>query len=152
MIDLNKAQQQLDDKERELQLALDEYNFAMAEKKRLLDDANNCRQKMETASNMINGLSDEKERWTDQSKEFRLQIGRLVGDVLVCTGFLSYMGPFNQDFRNLLNREWQKLLRDKEIPYSPTINVIEYLADSTTVKCIYFSFINKKHLNQFSLN
>jgi dynein heavy chain, axonemal len=144
MIDLNKAQQQLDDKERELQLALDEYNFAMAEKKRLLDDANNCRQKMETASNMINGLSDEKERWTDQSKEFRLQIGRLVGDVLVCTGFLSYMGPFNQDFRNLLNREWQKLLRDKEIPYSPTINVIEYLADSTTVKCIYFSFINTK--------
>ena len=144
MIDLNKAQQQLDDKERELQLALDEYNFAMAEKKRLLDDANNCRQKMETASNMINGLSDEKERWTDQSKEFRLQIGRLVGDVLVCTGFLSYMGPFNQDFRNLLNREWQKLLRDKEIPYSPTINVIEYLSDSTTVKCIYFSFINTK--------
>ena len=60
MIDLNKAQQQLDDKERELKEALEEYNNAMAEKQRLMDDAANCRNKMETASNMINGLSDEK--------------------------------------------------------------------------------------------
>lgn len=76
MIDLNKAQQQLDDKERELIAALEEYNHAMSEKQRLLDDATNCRKKMETASNMINGLSDERERWTDQSREFRQQIGR----------------------------------------------------------------------------
>jgi dynein heavy chain, axonemal len=58
---------------------------------------------------------------------------RLVGDVLVCTGFLSYQGPFNQDFRILLGKEWQKLLRDRKIPYSSSINVVEYLTDSTTV-------------------
>jgi dynein heavy chain len=56
-----------------------------------------------------------------------------VGDVLICTGFLSYEGPFNQDFRNLLEKDWQKLLTERKIPYSSSINVVNYLTDSTMV-------------------
>ncbi len=63
---------------------------------------------------------------------------RLIGDVLICTGFLSYQGPFNQDFRSLLGKEWQKLLRDRKIPFSSTINVVDYLTDSTTVILYYY--------------
>jgi dynein heavy chain, axonemal len=76
MSDLNKAQAQLDEKERELDAAMQEYNSAMAEKQRLMDDAENCRRRMGAASALINGLADEKERWTEQSKEFKAQIGR----------------------------------------------------------------------------
>jgi dynein heavy chain len=76
MSDLNKAQIQLDEKEKELDDALKEYNSAMSEKQRLMDDAETCRRKMNAASALINGLSDEKERWTEQSKEFKAQIGR----------------------------------------------------------------------------
>lgn len=76
MQDLNKAQAQLDEKEKELDAAMQEYNAAMSEKQRLMDDADNCRRKMNAASALINGLADEKERWTEQSKEFKAQIGR----------------------------------------------------------------------------
>ena len=48
----------------------------MSEKQALMDDANNCRRKMGAASALINGLGSEKERWTEQSKEYRAQIGR----------------------------------------------------------------------------
>ena len=76
MLDLNKAQAQLDEKEKELGAAMAEYNSAMSEKQRLMDDADNCRRKMNAASALIEGLADEKERWTEQSKEFKAQIGR----------------------------------------------------------------------------
>ena len=62
-----------------------------------------------------------------------VNILRLVGDVLLCTGFLSYQGPFNQDFRLQLEKDWQKLLTERNIPFTPTLNVIEYLSDVTMV-------------------
>ena len=44
----------------------------------LIDDAETCRRKMGAASALIGGLSGEKERWTQQSKDFQEQIGRSV--------------------------------------------------------------------------
>lgn len=88
---------------------------------------------MEAASTLISGLGGEKERWTEQSREFRAQIGRLVGDVLVATAFLSYSGPFNQDFRLLLKGNWIKELKTRKIPYSASLNIMDMLTDPNTV-------------------
>ena len=47
------------------------------EKQTLRADAELCKRKMEAASTLINGLSGEKIRWTAQSREFKMQIGKL---------------------------------------------------------------------------
>ncbi|KAL5021561.1 hypothetical protein ScPMuIL_000716 [Solemya velum] len=51
----------------------------------------------------------------------------------MCTAFLSYSGPFNQDFRSLLNKNWFKELKTKKIPYSLNLNMIDMLVQPTTV-------------------
>ena len=78
MADLATAQGQLDAKEAELRAVQAEYDKAMAEKQALMDDADTCRRKMSAATALINGLGSERERWTEQSKEFKAQIGRFV--------------------------------------------------------------------------
>jgi dynein heavy chain len=133
MSDLNLAQAQLDEKQRELDLVKAEYDKAMQHKQMLIDDAERCRHKMQTASTLIDGLGGERERWTEQSKEFKAQIGRLVGDILLCTAFLSYSGPFNQDFRSLLNRNWMKELKTRKIPFTASLNTSEMLVDQATI-------------------
>lgn len=62
MTDLQKAQAQLDEKQKELDAVQAMYDKAMREKQELIDDANNCRRKMAAASELINGLGDEKIR------------------------------------------------------------------------------------------
>uniref|UniRef100_A0A6Q2Y0T3 AAA+ ATPase domain-containing protein n=1 Tax=Esox lucius TaxID=8010 RepID=A0A6Q2Y0T3_ESOLU len=132
-IDLQTAQAELDDKQAELDVVQAEYEKAMMEKQTLLEDAERCRHKMQTASSLISGLAGEKERWTEQSKEFAAQTKRLVGDVLLATAFLSYSGPFNQEFRNLLLTDWQKEMKARHIPFGSNLNLTEILIDASTV-------------------
>ncbi|TPP55936.1 Dynein axonemal heavy chain 5 [Fasciola gigantica] len=133
MQELAVAQGQLDEKQRELDIVQAEYDHAMAEKQRLLDDADACRRKMSNATALIGGLAGERSRWTEASQQFSEQINRLVGDVLLATGFLSYTGPFNQDFRNLLSRLWRKELEQNNIPLSEDLNYITMLVDNATL-------------------
>ena len=76
MADLNKAQAQLDEKERELAVVQAEYENALRLRQKLLDDLETCKRKMKSASDIINGLAGEKIRWAEESKEFQAQIGR----------------------------------------------------------------------------
>ncbi|RXN22871.1 dynein heavy chain axonemal-like protein [Labeo rohita] len=132
-VDLQKAQAELDAKQAELDVVQAEYEKAMMEKQTLLEDAERCRHKMQTASSLISGLAGEKERWTQLSKEFAAQTKRLVGDVLLATAFLSYSGPFNQEFRNHLLTDWQREMKSRRIPFRANLNLTEMLIDAPTV-------------------
>ncbi|XP_065805228.1 dynein axonemal heavy chain 5 [Labrus bergylta] len=131
--ELAKAQEQLDAKQQELDAVQALYDAAMKEKQDLEDDAQACRRKMGNATALIDGLGGEKVRWTDSSAGFQTQISHLVGDVLLSAGFLSYAGPFNQEYRSLLLEQWKREMEEQLIPFSPDLNVIGLLVDNATV-------------------
>ncbi|XP_023932721.1 dynein heavy chain 5, axonemal [Lingula anatina] len=133
MHDLGQAQAQLDEKQKELDEVQAMYDAAMREKQTLLDDADACRRKMTNATALIEGLAGERVRWTEASKQFEAQINRLVGDVLLATGFLSYTGPFNQEFRNLILKNWKKEMSTNKIPFSDDLNIVSMLVDPATI-------------------
>ncbi|KAG7229074.1 hypothetical protein INR49_013193 [Caranx melampygus] len=132
--ELSKAEAQLAEKQAEFDKVKAKCDAAVKEKQDLLDDAEMCRNKMQAASALIDGLSGEKIRWIEQSKEFKSQINRLVGDVLQLTGFLSYCGPFNQSYRDLLLKDiWEAELRAHHIPFTENQNLISALVDPPTI-------------------
>uniref|UniRef100_H2YUI8 AAA+ ATPase domain-containing protein n=1 Tax=Ciona savignyi TaxID=51511 RepID=H2YUI8_CIOSA len=134
LADLAQAQEQLDEKQRELDEVQAKFDAAMKEKQDLLDDAESCRRKMTAATQLIEGLGGEKVRWTEQSQKFKAEILELVGNVLLATGFLSYCGPFNQEFRNYMIKEtWEKELSERKIPFVSDLNLIAMLIDAPTI-------------------
>ncbi|KAM8851323.1 dynein axonemal heavy chain 8-like isoform 4-T8 [Spinachia spinachia] len=132
--ELAVAEAQLAEKQAEFDKVKSKCDAAMKEKQDLLNDAEMCRNKMQAASALIDGLSEEKVRWIKQSKQFKSQIERLVGDVLQLTGFLSYCGPFNQSFRDMLLKDiWEKELRKHQIPFTENLSLISDLVDPPTI-------------------
>nr|XP_034839773.1 dynein heavy chain 5, axonemal [Maniola hyperantus] len=133
MEDLASAERQLEDRELSLRKVKDQYEAAVSEKQQLTDAANICLRKMTAATQLINGLGGEKIRWTQQSKDFKEQLGRLVGDVVLATGFLSYCGPYNQEFRNSLFNTWMDILKSKKIPVTDNLNITNMLVENATI-------------------
>ncbi|CAB3221710.1 unnamed protein product [Arctia plantaginis] len=131
--ELDAAEAELAAKEQELADVQRQFDEAMELKQAVLDDAARCQEKMDAATALINGLSGERVRWTEQSALFKSEIERLVGDVLLLCGFLSYSGPFNQEFRSLIVANWLAELLRRKIPVSMNLNITDQLTDTSTI-------------------
>lgn len=71
----------------------------------VLDDAAKCKAKMDAASSLINGLGEERIRWTEQLAQFKSETERLVGDVLILTGFTTLTSSFLVTNKKILVRQ-----------------------------------------------
>lgn len=104
--------------------------------KAVLDDAFKVQSKMDAATALIDGLAGERIRWTEQSALFKAETERLVGDVFLLVGFLNYAGPFNQEFRITIQKQWLGDLIKMKIPVTNSLNVSESLSDTATVSVL----------------
>ncbi|CDI77652.1 hypothetical protein EPH_0029460 [Eimeria praecox] len=130
---LSEAEEEL----RKAQAVLDEINRqfqeALASKRELEQRAQATKRRMEQANRLINGLAGEKARWTEDSNTFAERRKRLVGDILVAAGFVSYCGPFNAEYRELLRKEIMlKDAKNNGIPCSESLNIVDLLVDEGT--------------------
>lgn len=97
--------------------------------------------KMDAATALIDGLAGERIRWTDQLAQFKAETERLIGDVVLLTGFLGYTGPFNQEFRGTMQQTWLDSLTRRKIPVTVSLSIIESLTDIATVN-IHFGALD----------
>ncbi|XP_043247781.1 dynein axonemal heavy chain 8 [Colletes gigas] len=130
---LMEAENLLKSKDEDLKIVQSEFDAVMEERQVIVDLADACQAKTDTATAMIDGLSGERIRWTEQLITFKSETDRLVGDILILVGFLSYCGPFNQEFRSLLQRKWFDFVQGRKIPISLIINITTTLTDTATV-------------------
>ncbi|PNH08753.1 Dynein gamma chain, flagellar outer arm [Tetrabaena socialis] len=121
-----------------VQAKLDEmqaqFDAAMAHKQALEDDAAATQRKMDSANALIGALAGEEARWTAQSKEFDVQIQRLTGDCTLASAFVSYLGPFNKEFRELLlHRDFYGDCLKLNVPVTPHMQITKFLVDDSEV-------------------
>lgn len=140
--ELQKAELEFQAKEKELNDAQKEFSAAEAKKNAVLADARQCEEKMNAATALIDGLSDEKVRWTEQIVQFESETERLVGDSIILSAFLSYAGPFNQEFRDLSQNDWYDEVLQRRIPISKSVNITTNLTDMATIGKHTLTFIH----------
>lgn len=112
----------------------EKFRKQMSEKQVLEDQASKTKKKINTARTLISSLTDERDRWAKFASEIGEQKRRLVGNCSLATAFISYCGPFNAEFRVLLQNEYFiGDMKKKGVPVTPTLELTSFLVDDATV-------------------
>merc|ERR1719265_100778 len=95
--------------------------------------ANAMQKQMDTANKLLLGLAGENKRWGEDSRNFALRRNRLVGDVAAVCAFVSYVGPFNTEFRNMLYTDFVTSCHKKGVPAHDHVVPVDFLIDQGTI-------------------
>ena len=123
------ALRKIQDKVSDLKLKLDglmrQYDDAVNTSNLIEAKAKKTKDKMGLAERLVGGLSDEKIRWAKTIEELKRQREMLIGDVLLASAFVSYVGPFSRDLRDKIVKEkWTVDILRREVPMTPNLDVI----------------------------
>lgn len=144
--EMEKAQQQTEKELAELQAMLaklskeiDELNHQFTEANGELDvlqqEAALMTKRLNAASKLIDGLTGERTRWSADIKNLQEQSVKLVGDCLLGSSFLSYMGAFTTDFRrDLIYTKFLDDVTTRQIPLSSPFSLEKLLTTDSTVQ------------------
>jgi dynein heavy chain len=110
------------------------FDEQISKKRSIEEGAMALQKKMNQASALINGLAGERARWTEDAANFCDQKMRLVGDCAIGCAFMSYCGPFNQQFRNyMICDKFTADCEARNVPVTRDLDVISFLADVGTI-------------------
>ncbi|CCI46649.1 unnamed protein product [Albugo candida] len=140
---LLKAQTELQSKQTALQLVLDKVNrlenellTANERKLDLQQQVGDCCVKLSRATQLINGLGGEKLRWEGMLLRLETIYTNMVGDILLCSGVISYLGAFTSVFRAKALQQWIACIQAQGEPLicSGSFSFADTLSDPVQIR------------------
>jgi dynein heavy chain len=125
-------------KVKKIQDELDALNAELtgleAKSKKLQDDMIDCDKRLGRAVKMIDGLSGEKDRWTNTVADLTVQFSFVIGDSMVAASAISYSGSFTAVYREELEQIWRDALTDNDIKFTKNITMSKVLGNAVTIR------------------
>lgn len=93
-----------------------------------------CMAKLTSAETLVNGLSGENKRWGENVKQLQANTLTIIGDVLLGSAFVSYIGAFTAEFRyDLWFKTWLPDIINKKIPITNEISPLQILTTDSEI-------------------
>ncbi|XP_058956956.2 dynein axonemal heavy chain 7 [Pocillopora verrucosa] len=134
MESLNKKRAALREVQDKLARLQEKYEANVKKKADLEKQVDLCTKKLERAEKLIGGLGGEKTRWTEVAKQLGIKFENLIGDVLVSSGVVAYLGAFTAAFRQEQTVQWVNACRSTNIPCSDDFSVTGTLGDPVKIR------------------
>jgi len=110
--ELAEVQGKVKDLQDRLDLLTEEFDKANGDRAEAQDTADRGKTKLELAQRLTNALGSEGNRWSAGIEVLETKTGLIVGDALLASAFISYIGPFTKAFRtNLIENHWVPFLK-----------------------------------------
>lgn len=79
-----------------LNILMTAYNKAMDEKNKAEAEAARCAKRLDSANRLVGALGSNTELWNNAIIQLTNDIDVVIGDVLIASSFVSYVGPFSK--------------------------------------------------------
>jgi len=135
---LAAAQAAVAEVEAKLAALQDRFMEATEEKAKVEAEAERCMNRLGLAERLVGGLSSENERWGNEIERLRENANTLVGDCMLASGFVSYLGAFDQGNRDKLWKDtWTPDIVERQIPITEGVDPLSMLTnDGNNAKMI----------------
>jgi len=131
---LTAVRKQVAELEEKLAGLTQQFEDATAEKNEAIAAAEKTQGKANMADRLVNGLADEKIRWTNSIAQFEITETNYVGDVMLSSAFVSYVGAFSLPFREkLVDKTWVADMIQRKMPMTEGIKPLDLLCDVAKV-------------------
>jgi dynein heavy chain len=117
----------------DLQVLMDAFKKVMKDKNDAIAEQDRCNRKLDLAQRLVGALGSEQERWSQSIIDIGELIKVIIGDVLMASAFVSYVGPFNKIFRDKILTKFLEFFKVNNVPMSEGCNPLTVLTDEATV-------------------
>ena len=104
-----------------------QYNDSVTESNKIKEEITQVQNKVERSEKLLINLSSEKERWSKQMNEFKININNLLGDTFLSSSFLAYIGFYDAFYRKYLKEKARQISKQNEIISSNDFDEVEWL-------------------------
>lgn len=108
---------------------MDEFEAAKAEEDRLKTQKDDCDRRHKRAEQLITKLDSEKTSWKEQLIKSKANRENLVGDILISSGIIAYLGVFVQSYRQDCIKNWTEMIRAFNIKSNPDVSLSAVLGN-----------------------
>lgn len=139
-IEFQKADAELKEKQDTLNIELakvEELRKLMQQcknnKEKLDKDIDLTQLRLERAEKLTTGLADEHRRWAESYEFLNSKIEKLIGDVFISSAYISYCGPFDGVYRDILAEKWLQKCTEVGIQTSDNFSLENVMGDPMTI-------------------
>jgi dynein heavy chain len=117
-----------------LKILEDQFKQVMDDKEAAEAEAERCASKLDLAQRLVNALGSESTRWAQAIVDAETALTLIIGDVLMASAFVSYVGPFAKKYRDqIMGDKFMKFFIDNKIPMTEGKTVLDILTTPAMV-------------------
>ena len=110
----------------------------LAQRKRdyqtMMDEVDECEQKLRRAEELIGGLGGEYTRWSETAKSLGKRYYQLTGDIIIGSGIVAYLGVFTMPYRQKQIENWVSMCTNLGIHCTQDYQLTQILGDPVLIR------------------
>jgi dynein heavy chain len=113
----------------------EEFKQQNFEKQNLAAQIEECKLKLDRALRLTGGLGNERARWVQAAEKLTIDKENLLGDIILSSSIICYLGPFTGRFRDDITKSlWMPKVKEIDIQGSEEYNFLTVMGDQIKIQ------------------